>query len=82
MHCVVGAAGRTVLQALFPGGLAFTVKSGGASPRSFRSFAQYAEEESESRILGGVHFRWSYYAGDALGQQVAGEALKLMAPQK
>ena len=82
MHCVVGAAGRTVLQALFPDGLAFTVKSGGASPRSFRNFAQYAEEESESRILGGVHFRWSYYAGDALGQQVAGEALKLMAPQK
>jgi hypothetical protein len=33
----------------------------------------YAEEEAESRIPGGVHFRWSYHAG---------EAMKLMAPAK
>jgi hypothetical protein len=29
-----------------------------------------------------VHFRWSYYAGDALGREVAAEAMKLMAPAK
>jgi hypothetical protein len=34
MHCAVGAAGRTVLEALFPVGLAFSVASG-ATSRSY-----------------------------------------------
>jgi hypothetical protein len=81
MHCAGGGAARTVLEALLPGGVGFTV-TGGSAPRVNNGFRQYAAEETEARILGGVHFRWSTFAGDALGQEVAQTAMKLMAPTK
>jgi hypothetical protein len=80
-HCAVGAASRTVLDSLFPSPSPFTVAVANQGSRTYRDFRQFETEESESRILGGVHFRWSVVAGQALGEQVGKAALKLMAPQ-
>jgi hypothetical protein len=80
-HCAVGAASRTALDNLFPDPSSFTVVVSGQGARTYRDFRQYETEEAESRILGGVHFRWSVVAGRALGEQVAKAALKLMRPQ-
>ena len=55
------------------------VVNGGVT-RHYRSFRQFAEEESVSRIYAGVHYRWSNYAGEALGRQV-GAVVMGMAPQ-
>ena len=78
MHCAIGAAGQRVLETLLPDSPAFSV--GGEKGRRFRGFRDYAEEEAESRVLGGVHFRWSVVAGEAQGRLVADEDLKLLAP--
>lgn len=80
-HCAVGAAARTVLDDLFPDPSPFTLIVAGQGARTYRDFRQYESEEAESRILGGVHFRWSVVAGQALGEQVGKNALKLMTAQ-
>jgi hypothetical protein len=80
MHCAIGSAADAVLETLSLDGQSFTIVGGGGQSRSFRSFREYAEEEAESRILGGVHYRWSVVAGEAQGKSVAGEDLKLLGP--
>ena len=77
-HCAVGAAARTVLDGVFPDPFAYTVAIAGQGARTYRDFRQYETEETELRIVGGVHFRWSAVAGEALGEQVGKAALKLM----
>ncbi|MEO9822029.1 MAG: phosphoesterase, partial [Paracoccaceae bacterium] len=36
----------------------------------YDSLGQFAEEESESRLIGGVHYRRSNAVGDMLGYQI------------
>jgi len=79
MHCGVGAASSTILERLFPDRPAFKVAVPGRGERAFRDFRQFADEEAESRLIGGVHFRWSVVAGAALGESVAKIALKTFA---
>ncbi len=38
--------------------------------RQYTSFSQVAEEAGLSRIYGGIHFRFSYTTGSAMGQQI------------
>jgi len=40
-------------------------------PRQFNSIAQSAEEQSEARIWGGIHFRNSLVVSDQLGRKIA-----------
>lgn len=78
-HSVVSAAAATVLQVLFGESFAFTDSVEvmfGMPPRYFGSFAAAAEEASESRFYGGIHFRSALTAGRQqgrlVGQQVIG----------
>jgi hypothetical protein len=44
---------------------------GAAYPRSFTRFSDAAQENADSRIYGGIHYRFSNEAGLALGAKVA-----------
>jgi hypothetical protein len=39
--------------------------------RSYRSFTEMANEEANSRIWGGIHFRFDNEAGQSVGRNVA-----------
>lgn len=80
MHCTVGKAASTVLDQLVPDMPELKVTGGGGSTRTFRSYDQYAAEEAESRIMGGVHYRWSAIAGVGLGLEVSKADMGLLAP--
>jgi hypothetical protein len=43
----------------------------GGAVRSYRSFTEMANEEANSRILGGIHFRFDNEAGQSVGRNVA-----------
>jgi hypothetical protein len=55
--------------------IAFTVGSTTAVPagtnRTFTSFRHAARENADSRVRGGLHFRFSCEAGEKLGRQIA-----------
>jgi MYXO-CTERM domain-containing protein len=74
-HSATGAAGATVLAAWFGEKNSFAVTSetlvGAAYTRSFTSFSDAAQENAESRIYGGIHYRFSNEAGLGLGEKVA-----------
>jgi len=69
----VGAT-RGVLEAVFGSGTEGVIATDTADARlsrKFDSFAQMAQEQKEVRIWGGIHFRNSLEAGDAMGRKVA-----------
>jgi MYXO-CTERM domain-containing protein len=74
-HSATGAAGATVLAAWFGDKHSFAVTSetlvGAAYTRSFSSFSDAAQENADSRIYGGIHYRFSNEAGLGLGEKVA-----------
>lgn len=74
-HSATGAAGAAVLAAWFGDGNSFAVTSetlvGAAFTRSFTRFSDAAQENADSRIYGGIHYRFSNEAGLALGEKVA-----------
>jgi hypothetical protein len=78
MHCAIGSAAATFLTHFFPEPFSFSVTGTEGRARHFESFNAYADEEAESRILGGVHFRWSEVAANAQGREVAMYDLKLL----
>jgi len=80
LHCIAGGAARIVLENAIPNAPPFTVEGGAPQPRTYRSFAEYADEEAESRVLGGVHFRFSLVAGKELGEKVGREAIAILKP--
>jgi hypothetical protein len=80
MHCTIGSAAVTVLEGLFPQGGSFQIEQGGVT-RHYDGFRAYVEEEAESRVAGGVHFRWSVLAGEVLGTQV-GRMVRVMLPKR
>jgi hypothetical protein len=50
--------------------------------RTFRSFTQAAAENASSRVMAGLHFRFSCDAGLQLGQRIGQHTKQLLAPLK
>ena len=73
-HSFFSGAGSTVLSALFGDDEAFTF-SIGAETRSFTGLQQAALDGANSRLWGGIHYRWDNEAGLLLGQQIGGYVL-------
>lgn len=74
-HSATGAAGAAVLAHWFGDANQFTVTSetlpGPAFARHFSRFSDAAQENADSRIYGGIHYRFSNEAGLELGEAVA-----------
>jgi hypothetical protein len=73
-HSALGDAAAAVLAHVFGDRVAFSFTSTtalpGSAPRSFTSFTQAADENADSRVKAGLHFRFACRAGQALGRQV------------
>jgi hypothetical protein len=73
-HSVLGAAAAEVLGSVFGDRTAFTFTSPTAEPanaaRSFARFSQAADENADSRVMAGIHFRFATEAGLELGRRV------------
>ena len=73
-HSVLGATAATVLAHFFGADdIAFTTTSGAPFPgitRSFTSLSQAAQENADSRVYAGIHFRKSCRDGMRLGQRI------------
>lgn len=73
-HAALGNAAAAVLAAVFGDALDFTFPSTSAEPalssRTFSSFSQAADENADSRVMAGIHFRFAVAAGQELGRQV------------
>jgi hypothetical protein len=83
-HCTVGGAARAVLEMELGNAVPFSISTE-AMPdmtRHYQSFAQFAEEEAYSRILGGVHYRNSWMTGATLGRKIGAQAITtILRPQ-
>lgn len=80
-HSALGMAAATVLaEALGRDEVAFSFASQSALPanpvRSFRSFSEAARENADSRVKGGLHFRFATEAGLKLGGEVGRYVLR------
>lgn len=73
-HSALGNAAAEVLASVFGDETSFTFASSTAEPvggtRSFTSFSQAADENADSRVVAGLHFRFACEAGQELGRQV------------
>jgi hypothetical protein len=73
-HSALGNAAATVLARLLGDQTPFTMTSFTAVPkgaeRSFNSFSQAADENADSRVMAGIHFRFSCEAGQGLGDKI------------
>jgi hypothetical protein len=73
-HSALGNAAVAVLAAVFGDATPFTITSSTAAPagatRSFASFSHAADENADSRVMAGLHFRFACDAGQELGRQV------------
>jgi len=73
-HSTTGGGGLRVLSAFFGSDLvSFSVGSDSAPgvTRGFEKFSDAEQENADSRIYGGIHYRFSNSAGIALGHQIA-----------
>ena len=79
-HSVLGNAAATILTEFYGNNYAFTTTStSSATPgatRSFKSFLSAADENADSRVMAGVHFRFSCKAGQAMGNKIGKWALE------
>lgn len=73
-HSALSGAGAEVLIALFGDDQAFSFEIGGES-RSFTGLAQAAQDGADSRLWGGIHFRFDNVAGLATGYSIGRWAL-------
>lgn len=73
-HSALGNAAATVLAKLLGNNTSFTMPSPTAVPggatRSFDSFSQAADENADSRVKAGIHFRFSCEAGQEMGNKI------------
>lgn len=73
-HSALGNAAATVLARLLGNETSFSFSSVTAVPsndiRSFSSFKQAADENASSRVMAGIHFRFSCDAGQELGDNI------------
>jgi hypothetical protein len=78
-HSALGAAAATVLAGILgDNGFAMTSTTAlsGAPLRSFESFSSAAEENADSRIQAGIHFRSATTAGLELGRDIGEHVLE------
>jgi hypothetical protein len=75
-HSALGNAAATVIANLLEGSTSFTMISPTAAPansnssRSFNSVKQAADENADSRVQAGIHFRFACIAGQELGDKI------------
>ena len=73
-HSALGNAAATVLTSILGDNISFSFESPTANPanlsRQFKSFKQAALENADSRVMAGLHFRFSCDAGLTLGDNV------------
>jgi hypothetical protein len=73
-HSVLGNAAATVLTSFYGNNYAFaTTSTSSPTPgaaRSFKSFLSAADENADSRVMAGIHFRFSCKAGQAMGNTI------------
>jgi hypothetical protein len=73
-HSVLGNAAATVLTSYYGNNYAFaTTSTSSATPgaaRNFKSFLSAADENADSRVMAGIHFRFSCNAGQAMGNKI------------
>ena len=73
-HSALGDAGAEVLASVFGDATSFTVGSTTAPKdmptRTFASFSAAADENADSRVRGGLHFRFSCNEGQRLGRRI------------
>jgi len=86
-HSALGGAAAVVLTDAFGPNMRFSFTSSSADPatpeRMFKSFAHAAQENASSRVMAGLHFRFSCDAGLLLGYRVGHHASRqLLAPLK
>jgi hypothetical protein len=68
-----GAAAAVLTEYFGTDQIAFTMTSGApfaGLTRSFTSFSQAAQENADSRVYAGIHFRTACQDGIALGQKI------------
>lgn len=74
-HAALGKASSVILARNFGDDSSFTLSTSTAIPagatRSFTSLSAAAEENADSRVACGIHFRFATDAGLVLGEQVA-----------
>ncbi|RYZ31874.1 MAG: phosphatase PAP2 family protein, partial [Sphingobacteriales bacterium] len=79
-HSALGNAAAVVLTNVFGNSVSFSMTSPTADPtkatRQFKSFRQAAEENADSRVIAGLHFRFSCIAGLELGNNVGDWIIK------
>lgn len=73
-HSALGNAAATVLTAIVGNNVPFSMTSTTAPTpgltRGFSNFFEAANENAESRVLAGLHFRFACQKGQALGNQI------------
>lgn len=77
-HAALGAVGAAVLAHVYGDATPFTMTSPTAvppGPRSYKSFSQAAQENADSRVWIGIHFRYATEAGLELGKKVGEHAI-------
>lgn len=77
-HTAYGGAAERVLTALFgdkPGALSISSPALSGLSHQYQSFSDIAEEVTNARVWGGVHWRTSSTAGTKLGRSIADFAL-------
>ena len=77
-HSVLGGAAAVVMSRFFgTDQLSFTMTSGppfAGITRSFKGFSEAQEENGDSRVYSGIHFRNSTVAGIIQGEQIGRQA--------
>ena len=83
-HAAFSGAAAKVMKAFYPEANRFSVKSETVPgvTREYDSFDACASEIVESRVYGGIHFRFSGERGLALGRDVAGVVLQRLDSKK
>jgi hypothetical protein len=73
-HSALGNAAAAVLAQVFGDSTSFSSTSPTASPanssRSFTSFSAAADENADSRVMAGIHFRFAISTGQQLGRDI------------
>lgn len=77
-HSLLSATGATILSGIFGDDEGFTF-SIGSDTRSFTGLMQAAQDGANSRLWGGIHFRFDNEAGLAMGNQIGALALRQQA---
>jgi hypothetical protein len=73
-HSTLSGVGATILSSAFGDDEGFTITIAGDT-RSFTGLVQAARDGADSRLWGGIHFRFDNEAGLLMGRQIARNAL-------